>query len=61
MFLRNIPRTELQCVSCGSVSVRMKIQNAGAQKKEQEYEKIKRGTGDFLAGNDICNRIFGAS
>jgi hypothetical protein len=26
-----------------------------------EYEKIKRGTGDFLARNDICRRIFGAS
>jgi hypothetical protein len=59
MFLRNIPGTEAQSVSCGSM--RMKIQNAGAQKKEQEYEKIKRGTGDFLARNDICHRIFGAS
>jgi len=39
----------------------MKIQNAGAQKKEQEYEKIKRGTGDFLARNYLCDRIFGAS
>jgi hypothetical protein len=35
--------------------------NAGAQKKEQEYEKIKRGTGDFLARNYFCDRIFGAS
>jgi hypothetical protein len=61
VFLRNFPRTELQCVSCGSVSVRMKIQNAGAQKKEQEYEKIKRSTGDFLARNYLCDRIFGAS
>jgi hypothetical protein len=61
MFLRNIARTESQCVSCSSVSVRMKIQNAGAQKKEQDYEEIKRSTGDFLARNDICDRIFGAS
>jgi len=61
MFLRNIPGIESQSVSCGSVSVRMKIQNAGAQKKEQEYEKIKRGTGDFLARNYLCDRIFGAS
>jgi hypothetical protein len=25
------------------------------------YEKIKRGTGDFLARNRFCDRIFGAS
>jgi hypothetical protein len=34
---------------------------AGAQNKEQDYETIKRSTGDFLARNDICHRIFGAS
>jgi len=34
---------------------------ADAQKKEQDYEKIKRSAGDFLARNDICHRILGAS
>jgi hypothetical protein len=60
-FLRNISGTESQSVSRGSVSMETKSGNAGAQKKEQEYEKIKRGTGDFLARNYFCDRIFGAS
>jgi hypothetical protein len=58
-LLRNIPGTESQSVSRGSMQT--KIRNAGAQKR-QNHEKIKRSsTTDFLAGYDVCNRIFGAS
>lgn len=59
-LLRNIPGTESQSVSRGSMQT--KIRNAGAQKKEQPYEKIKRSsTTDFLDGYDVCDCIFGAS
>jgi hypothetical protein len=43
------------------IDVRKKSANADAQKKEQDYEKIKRSTADFLAGIHVCDRIFGAS
>jgi hypothetical protein len=44
------------------VSTLKKFRNPGAPKKEKNHEKIKRsGTANFLAGNDVCHRIFGAS
>jgi hypothetical protein len=56
-LLRNMPGVEPKSVGGRSIQV----WNAGAQKRSNKDEKIKCSTGDFLAGNDICHRIFGAS
>jgi hypothetical protein len=45
-----------------SAAVRyQQVWNAGAQQRSNKDEKIKRSTVGFLAGNHVCDRIFGAS
>jgi hypothetical protein len=56
------PPAQYACVepkSVGGGSIH--VWNAGAQQRSNKDEKIKCITVGFLAGNHVCDRVFGAS